>query len=324
MRRSLIVCAVDQSAVAGSTVARALALAAWQGSDLHLVHVRPRPSALALRAPIERPLPELAADEAWLTGLVQQAKQGGVGVRHVLYRGDPASAIVEHARSMAADLIVLGRRPFSPLLRRYRGSIAKAVARAAACPVLVVPAAADGIAQDASVLYRQVVCPVDFSPPSLTALRYAARLAQESGGCLHPIHVLDRIPNEPVISGGRASRFLREYEALRVGALARLDAAIPSEVRDWCDVVPRVAGGIPSSEVLKLASEVRADLIVMGVQRRSVMDQIVSGTTLPAVLRRASCSVMTVPAPVEAAPRLVNDRSSLEPDTEDALVGASA
>jgi universal stress protein E len=70
------------------------------------------------------------------------ARHGAVDVREELLWGDGAAGeIVRYAEQQAAGLIVLGTHGHGALKRALIGSVASAVARAAPCPVLLVPPA---------------------------------------------------------------------------------------------------------------------------------------------------------------------------------------
>ena len=56
---------------------------------------------------------------------------------HVL-RGGPAEAILDHARSTGADLIVAGRRGYGTLRGMLVGSVSQKLIAHATCPVLIV------------------------------------------------------------------------------------------------------------------------------------------------------------------------------------------
>jgi len=71
--------------------------------------------------------------------IVEEARAKGVAATYLVWEGEPAEAIVEAARSEAADLIVLGSRPRTNLRRLVLGSVSSEVARRAPCEVLVVP-----------------------------------------------------------------------------------------------------------------------------------------------------------------------------------------
>lgn len=303
MNNRPIVCALDSSDVARPTLERAAALAAWRSAELHVVHVQRR-GAFALGSSYDAARPDEIEDgeRARLSDLLTVSGASPDAVRLVFYRGDPAAAIIGHAKAHAADLVVVGSRPFRQL-RRYRGTVASSVARGASCPVLIVPADQKDATRDTADHFNQIVCGVDFSDASAAALTHALMLAQESGGRLHAIHVLDGLPDELIVSGGRAQRFLREFEAIKARADARLRAAIPAESLNWCDVEVRIVGGIPRRELVRAADEVGADLIVVGARPRSVLDRAIAGATISSLLRRAHCAVLTVPASAALASR---------------------
>jgi universal stress protein A len=52
--------------------------------------------------------------------------------------------------------------------------------------------------------------------------------------------------------------------------------------------------GTPYREILRVAGERQADLIVLGVQGRGAIDLRLFGSTTSEVLRRAACPVLTV------------------------------
>jgi nucleotide-binding universal stress UspA family protein len=55
-----------------------------------------------------------------------------------------------------------------------------------------------------------------------------------------------------------------------------------------------VQEGAPYREVLKIASENKTDLIVMGVQGRGAIDLMVFGSNTVRVMRTATCPVLIV------------------------------
>jgi nucleotide-binding universal stress UspA family protein len=61
-----------------------------------------------------------------------------VTARYVEPVGEPAEMLMETARELDADLIVVGRRDQNPLRRIVLGSVSAKVVRRAACDVLVV------------------------------------------------------------------------------------------------------------------------------------------------------------------------------------------
>lgn len=149
-------------------------------------------------------------------------------------------------------------------------------------------------------LLREVVCAVDFSLASVAAARTALALAQDARSRLTLLHVMGPDPGRMVFSGGEALRYLQEYEAHAAWASERLMRVVPSRERGLCRVEPLVVSGVPHKMILRVASEAKADLIVMGATSRSVIEELLVGSTARAVLRRARCPVLLVPGPAVA------------------------
>jgi len=101
------------------------------------------------------------------------------------------------------------------------------------------------------------------------------------------------IEEEP---GARIAGFdVPEYRRyLEKDARERLHALVPEEARDWCRPREEVVGGRPWREVLRVAEEASADLVVMGVRGRNPVDIALFGSTTQHVVRGARCPVLVV------------------------------
>jgi nucleotide-binding universal stress UspA family protein len=160
--------------------------------------------------------------------------------------------------------------------------------------VLTVPPPAVGRQPSAAVLFRRIVCPVDFSGASLAALAYALKLAEESCADITVLHVLEWLSeDEP---GARIAGFdVPEYRRhLEKDARERLHAVVPATACDWCRPREEVVGGRSWREILRVAEETQADVVVMGVRGRSPVDLVLFGSTTHHVVRGARCPVMVV------------------------------
>jgi nucleotide-binding universal stress UspA family protein len=167
MKLSRIVCASDSREVSAAVLSYAMALAEWEDADLRVVHVAGSRQEHALYVPV-----------------VSRTRATTV----VVPGGDPAAAIVGYARGVRADLIVIGATlPRSGA--EQRGRLAEVVARDAHCPTLIVPLSLPHRRDE--LPFRNILCPVDFSPSSVLACERALRLAQQAGGTLTLLHVLD-------------------------------------------------------------------------------------------------------------------------------------
>ena len=114
----------------------------------------------------------------------------GITIEAVVREGNTAGEILEQADSMKADLLVIGTHGRSGFERLVLGSVAEKVLRKASCPVLIVPKRLPDAVPARPVLYKRILCPVDFSDSSLHALKYAMSMAQEADGQLTVLHVV--------------------------------------------------------------------------------------------------------------------------------------
>lgn len=286
--RSLVVCPVDASNPTGGATVVAHAFARVLGGGLHLLHVS--------RAGEEAPPPQdrdLLDDPA--------GNESGIRLRRVVASADPAEAIARYALREGAAAIVIDAQYGGARHRRRGRPVARQLARSAPCSVLVVPAGGAGRAAAVHRPFREIVCAVDFTPASVAASQAALALAQSARGRLILVHSLPTDPFRMVFSGGEALRYLHEYEARAAEASAGLMRLVPVRERGLCRVEPFVISGPPHRMILRVASEAKADLIVMGPGPRSAAEELLAGSTSRGVLRRASCPVLLVRGPIAAA-----------------------
>lgn len=145
------------------------------------------------------------------------------------------------------------------------------------------------------VFYR-IVVPTDFSACAEDAWALAQRLAGAFSAELVVLHVLSDPPPheegpfnlaeaESVYEGGK--RWVEEQLAAW--------AATAKEKGLQARVVLRV--GDPDREVVTLATDERADLVVMGTHGRGGIDRALLGSVADRVVRTAPCPVLTVRKP---------------------------
>ena len=107
---------------------------------------------------------------------------------------------------------------------------------------------------------------------------------------------LDRIPAGPArppIEAQKLAAFRRELETT---SLAKLESLVPLDPRARASASSLIRHGKAHREVLAAAAACQADLIVMGVHGRNVIDLSLFGSTTNHVVRAASCPVLTVRA----------------------------
>jgi len=294
-----ILCPTDLSEFSRRSFAHAVALARWYGSDVVALHVVPPflvptpqgafayPGWSALNPAARREL------EAELERFVEPGRNAGIRVETVLHEGDPVGEILAAARTLPADLVVIGSHGRGGFERWVLGSVTEKVIRKSPSPVMVINRPAEVPTRPADVVYKRILCPVDFSEASDAALRYALSLAQEAGARLILLHVVEWLSDldrdrEPGMDVPDLRRLLEG------DARERLRRAVPAEARNWCTPEEVVTGGKAYREILRLARERDAQLIVMGAHGHGPWERMLFGSTTHHVLHAANCPVLTI------------------------------
>lgn len=137
-----ILVATDFGELADRALDYAIELAVKFGATIHLVH---NISVPAIGIPDMGTVPASAAvdglvreGESMLQRVVARARDKATFGNVILRIGDPRDAIVEVAKEVHADLIVIGTHGRHGVARALLGSVAEAVVRAAPCPVMTV------------------------------------------------------------------------------------------------------------------------------------------------------------------------------------------
>jgi nucleotide-binding universal stress UspA family protein len=285
MRITKILCPTDYSEAAANALEYAVAVAGWYKAQLTVLHVGTGPSAQSGMTRLQR---ETAA-------ISEVAAAVGAALDVAVVDGDPARAIVHEAQQRSADLLVMGTHGIGGFQRLILGSVTEKVLRSAATPVLTIPPRAGG---KAHLPFQRMLCGIDFSACSLSALEYAQSLARQARASLILVHSLEWPWEEPPAppfeefppaqaAALQAYRRTRELQANeRLAALARAGAE--------CGLTCRVVHGKAYAAVLRVAAEEHADLIVLGVGGRSAVDRTVFGSTANQVVRQATCPVLTI------------------------------
>lgn len=125
-----------------------------------------------------------------------------------------------------------------------------------------------------------IVCGVDGSAGSSRAAAFAALMGEQLGREATLVHVDSEPPGIASISRARNLRDLRRM----AGALG-----FPSHTR------VHVTGGEPAEEIVGIAGQLDAELVVLGSRGRHELGAAVLGSVSTAVMRNAPCPVVVVP-----------------------------
>jgi nucleotide-binding universal stress UspA family protein len=277
-------------------------LARWYHANLFVLHVHRLTLPVAGIGPYvaEMMQPVVLTDLersqllAALSELVEPARAGGVSVEVLLDEGlNVAQAVEERAQSLSVDLITLGTHGRTGFQRLVLGSVAERVLGVAQCPVMTVPARELATTPRSPAALQRIICPIDFSPASSRAIEYAASLASQADARLTVMHVIDL----PVEAVDTPPPDFHEYrQRLVARARERLRQSVTDDSRQTCEIDELLLVGRAYKEILRVAQEQFADLIVMGVQGRGAVDLMFFGSTTNHVVRQAACPVLTIRA----------------------------
>lgn len=288
-----ILCPIDFSEFSDRALMLAMRMAKWYGATLHVLHVLPplSPSTVSGLAATSRDLTELN-----LKSVVSRCRLHGVEVKtEIVESAEPARRILECADRLDADLIVTGSHGRTGAQRVLLGSVVEALLHTSARPVLIVPSHLDPDRVAHAVSFGRIVCAVDFAPPSLTALAFGLAMAEEANAEVTLLHVIEmppelKHPPRPPDDNVERVRSAAEAEVLR-----RLRTLIPESSRNYCTLKTTVLEGGAARQILRLADEQQADLIVLGVHSRNAFDLAFFGSNSKDVIRQAHCPVLVVP-----------------------------
>jgi nucleotide-binding universal stress UspA family protein len=158
-----------------------------------------------------------------------------------------------------------------------------------------------------------ILHPTDFSDASGAAFRLACSLARDHDARLVVLHV----GREPVIAPveGAVPTDPEQYHQELTTALHHIRAEAPKvRLEHWLTFAADPAG-----EIVQVARQVEADLIVMGTHGRTGLRRLVMGSVAEQVVRRAPCPVVTLKTPV---PEMRLDEEA-SPETAGEVAGAA-
>ena len=221
---------------------------------------------------------------------IKTAAHAPIAVRTVSHRGDAATIIPSYMQLVKARLLVIGQHYGTPRWRR-NARLVGTLCRAAPGPVLVLPPGVT--AKTTARAFGHILSAVDFTVASAVAVRTTIGLIRQTGARLTLVHALKNAPHRTVFSGSEAARAARNLRGQAAHMAERLRRNMPADVRIRVDA--RVTTGDPHHGILAVASDVKADLIVMGVPPRRRLDEVLFGSTLRNVLRRTKIPVLVLP-----------------------------
>jgi nucleotide-binding universal stress UspA family protein len=218
------------------------------------------------------------------------AHQQNIACDALVREGNASQQIAAAVRQFQADRLLLGTRSRSKLGKLLLGSVAEQVLRSVNLPVITVgPEAHLPVAGNGGE--RALLHATTLRETSRPGAALACQIAATLDATLLLLHVLpptgQLVPQEGGRSGQPAALDSAALHELRILAT---ETAAASGAR----VEPHVVHGNPAVEILAMASERQASLIVLGARHRSLFQDLTRDRTVYRVLAHARCPVLTL------------------------------
>ncbi|MBO8175478.1 MAG: universal stress protein [Thermococcus sp.] len=245
---------------------------------LYLVHI------VDITATDIEALELMKIDEEQLNNLADELRGRGIEVEPIVKLGIPSLEIAEIAKEKNVDLIISPSKGENILRQMFLGSTASNLVRATKKPVLLIRYEWDEeekrikCLSDCEKIFDKPLVALDFSPCSIRimeAVRKFEELVKE--GIL--LHVVDYGKAEELEENiAKAKQNLEKYVKI---------VKFPVETE--------VVAGVASQGIIGLSIAKGATLIVMGKKGRSIIKDLLLGSTAERVIRDSKLPVLLVP-----------------------------
>jgi nucleotide-binding universal stress UspA family protein len=262
--------ATDRSVFSEGAIREAINLAKRCSSKLYVVSVmETNPEYETIGANVFQKEEEEAIE--YLESIKKRVSQEGLSCQTTLLHGDdPYRLIVDTADEKMVDMIIIGRRGRTGLMKVLMGQVAAKVIGHATCKVLVVPKAA-------RIEYKKLLVATDGSEHGMAAASEALGIAKRCGSNIIAVSVanIDIELEKAKANVGRVFE-MAQKDGIPVEALTPIGKSY--------DIIVETAGG-------------RAvDLIVMGTYGETGLRKLLMGSTTEKVIGHAACAVLVVKA----------------------------
>jgi nucleotide-binding universal stress UspA family protein len=285
-----ILCATDLLPKTESALERAGICAEALGADLSLLHVvQPTESERMLKQDLQRAMERLQSGAK--SPLRRYARSPDVYVR----TGEAARVLIETAKQLQVDLVVLGKHRKRPIRDALAGTLAQRVLSALSCPVLIV----NRMPQTA---YRNVLLALDHSQASANAVRAAEALLLTEDTRATVVHAFRPRFGPIMTSAGILGNEIDAFSEERKG---QASAALRDFLRETSDAPSRYElifeNLTSSSAVQRTVRNVKPDLLVVGTRGRGRWRRALLGSVANRIVSVAKSDILVVPERVATA-----------------------
>lgn len=147
--------------------------------------------------------------------------------------------------------------------------------------------------------WKKILWPTDFSEPAYEGLRIATELATQFSSEILLVHVVAPMPTMAGASAPTGFHLPTVLEELQESAHKSLEDIRQAEIPAKIQARSFVVHGKPANEIVRLAAQEKADIVVIPTHGESGWQRFVFGSVAEKVVRLADCPVLTVRAPEE-------------------------
>jgi nucleotide-binding universal stress UspA family protein len=262
-------------------------------------------------------------DQSWLVQLRSQVREwltdplfSKIEVEPVIVEGDPAPEIAKAVREYDIDLVTVVTHGRRGLTRALWGSTAEEIIAEAPCPVLTIrPPQHDFVehrGHHTKIHLDRILLATNFRPSSFAAVARARELAAATGAELHAIYVI----------GDYFEQISVMFPEGGTSALSRMRGEINDSMQAFTRegdgrVHSHIAEGRPYAEIVRMAAEIDADIIIIGTSVHGSLfgGAPALGSEIERVVRNAPCPVLCVPSGKVVTPLPIFARSAPLPQT---------
>jgi nucleotide-binding universal stress UspA family protein len=150
---------------------------------------------------------------------------------------------------------------------------------------------------------QKILYATDLANGSEEGLKFSIRLARGLDAALTVAHV---VQFADAFHGVEAAAFLPDHaNEIRAQAEERLSRLVALVSDGSVPISTVLAEGVPYETVNRLAEQLKADLIVINLQNKGLLERAVLGATAERVIRTATVPVLSLPLPALYASRWV-------------------
>jgi nucleotide-binding universal stress UspA family protein len=275
-----ILLATDFSKASEYVVADALEMAKIFQSEITLVYVMPKKIE-------NKKAKELLKEFALKQLEIYNSKirhEGVVASEPLLLKGDFSDKIVSAAKSIRANIIMIGGGEILENNLLQLGSNAEKIIKKSSKPVLVVKG-------KKPFRIKNILCPVDFSKESKRALKNAITMAHRFKAKLEILTVFEvsqlNFIKDKINLG-------QEIENIRIAYKNEFDSFLEGFNLTGLEVNKEIKQGNPSIEILKAVEAHQSDLLIIGTTGKSGINKILMGSVTEKVIRKVPCSYIAL------------------------------